>query len=127
MYSNMYVLADGVIFDELNPILTGHGRNPPIYELHVTSAGRNRVRIGPSAAFDHRTGQHKGRYPEKEPLFLLISLHAQYQTLLIPSTLGSLTRMIYSFLNFPLELLAWIFKSYSMTPKNQGSQVKQEA
>jgi hypothetical protein len=26
-----------------NPIPTGHGRNQPIYECHVTTAGRNRV------------------------------------------------------------------------------------
>ena len=26
-----------------NPILTGHGRNQPIYERHVTKSGRNRV------------------------------------------------------------------------------------
>ena len=29
---------------EFNPILTGHGRNQPIYERHVTTAGRNRVK-----------------------------------------------------------------------------------
>ena len=28
----------------LNPIPTGHGRNQPIYERHVTTAGRNRVK-----------------------------------------------------------------------------------
>ena len=27
-----------------NPIPTGHGRNQLIYELHVTTAGRNRVK-----------------------------------------------------------------------------------
>ena len=27
----------------LNPIPTGHGRNQPIYERHVTKSGRNRV------------------------------------------------------------------------------------
>ena len=26
-----------------NPIPTGHGRNQPIYERHVTKSGRNRV------------------------------------------------------------------------------------
>jgi hypothetical protein len=26
-----------------NPIPTGHGRNQPIYECHVTKAGRNRL------------------------------------------------------------------------------------
>ena len=26
-----------------NPVPTGHGRNQPIYECHVTTAGRNRV------------------------------------------------------------------------------------
>ena len=26
-----------------NPIPTGHGQNQPIYERHVTTAGRNRV------------------------------------------------------------------------------------
>ena len=31
-------------FDTLfNPIPTGHGRNQPIYECHVTTASRNRV------------------------------------------------------------------------------------
>ena len=33
-----------VIFDVINPIPTGHGRNQPIYECHVTTAGRNRVK-----------------------------------------------------------------------------------
>ena len=28
-----------------NPIPTGHGRNQPIYECHLTTAGRNRVNI----------------------------------------------------------------------------------
>ena len=28
-----------------NPIPTGHGRNQPIYERHVTKSGRNRVNI----------------------------------------------------------------------------------
>ena len=28
----------------LNPIPTGHGRNQPIYERHVTKSGRNRVK-----------------------------------------------------------------------------------
>ena len=28
----------------LNPIPTGHGRNQPIYECHVTTASRNRVK-----------------------------------------------------------------------------------
>ena len=28
----------------LNPIPTSHGRNQPIYECHVTTAGRNRVK-----------------------------------------------------------------------------------
>ena len=27
----------------LNPIPTGHGRNQPIYERHMTKSGRNRV------------------------------------------------------------------------------------
>ena len=27
-----------------NPIPTGHGRNQPIYERHVTKSGRNRVK-----------------------------------------------------------------------------------
>ena len=27
-----------------NPIPTGHGRNQPTYERHVTTAGRNRVK-----------------------------------------------------------------------------------
>ena len=31
---------------EYNPISTGHGRNQPIYECHVTIAGRNRVKNG---------------------------------------------------------------------------------
>ena len=26
-----------------NPIPTGHGRNQPMYECHMTTAGRNRV------------------------------------------------------------------------------------
>ena len=30
---------------DFNPIPTGHGRNQPIYERHVTTAGRNRVKI----------------------------------------------------------------------------------
>ena len=30
----------------VNPIPTGHGRNQPIYERHVTTAGRNRVKLG---------------------------------------------------------------------------------
>ena len=29
----------------LNPISTGHGRNQPIYERHMTTAGRNRVNV----------------------------------------------------------------------------------
>ena len=29
----------------LNPIPTGHGRNQPIYERHVTKSGRNRVKL----------------------------------------------------------------------------------
>ena len=29
----------------VNPIPTGHGRNQPIYECHVTTAGRNRVKL----------------------------------------------------------------------------------
>ena len=28
----------------VNPIPTGHGRNEPIYERHVTKSGRNRVK-----------------------------------------------------------------------------------
>ena len=28
----------------LNPIPTGHGRNQPIYERHMTKSGRNRVK-----------------------------------------------------------------------------------
>ena len=28
----------------INPIPTGHGRNQPIYERHVTKSGRNRVK-----------------------------------------------------------------------------------
>jgi hypothetical protein len=28
----------------VNPIPTGHGRNQPIYECHVTATGRNRVK-----------------------------------------------------------------------------------
>ena len=28
----------------VNPIPTGHGRNQPIYERHVTKSGRNRVK-----------------------------------------------------------------------------------
>ena len=28
----------------VNPIPTGHGQNQPIYERHVTTAGRNRVK-----------------------------------------------------------------------------------
>ena len=31
----------------LNPIPTGHGRNQPIYERHVTKSGRNRVKYLP--------------------------------------------------------------------------------
>ena len=31
--------------NELNPIPTIHGRNQPIYECHVTKAGRNRVKL----------------------------------------------------------------------------------
>ena len=30
-----------------NPIPTGHGRNQPIYERHVTKSGRNRVNLHP--------------------------------------------------------------------------------
>ena len=30
---------------EFNPIPTGHGRNQPIYERHVTKSGRNRVKL----------------------------------------------------------------------------------
>ena len=30
--------------DVFNPIPTGHGRNQPIYERHVTKSGRNRVK-----------------------------------------------------------------------------------
>ena len=30
----------------VNPIPTGHGRNQPIYERHVTKSGRNRVKGG---------------------------------------------------------------------------------
>ena len=30
-----------------NPIPTGHGRNQPIYERHVTKSGRNRVKKEP--------------------------------------------------------------------------------
>ena len=28
-----------------NPIPNDHGRNQPIYECHVTTAGRNRVKV----------------------------------------------------------------------------------
>ena len=28
----------------VNPIPTGHGRNQPIFECHVTTTGRNRVK-----------------------------------------------------------------------------------
>ena len=31
-------------FFQVNPIPTGHGRNQPIYERHVTKSGRNRVK-----------------------------------------------------------------------------------
>ena len=31
--------------EELNPIPTGHGRNQPLYERHVTKSGRNRVNL----------------------------------------------------------------------------------
>ena len=37
-------ISSDVIFLNLNPIPTGHGRNQPIYERHVTTAGRNRVK-----------------------------------------------------------------------------------
>ena len=33
-------------FGSVNPIPTGHGWNQPIYECHVTTAGRNRVNEG---------------------------------------------------------------------------------
>ena len=31
------------MYGTFNPIPTGHGRNQPIYERHVTKSGRNRV------------------------------------------------------------------------------------
>ena len=31
-------------FFPVSPIPTGHGQNQPIYECHVTAAGRNRVK-----------------------------------------------------------------------------------
>ena len=35
----------GAVYDlPVNPIPTGHGRNQPIYERHVTKSGRNRVK-----------------------------------------------------------------------------------
>ena len=37
--------------DPFNPIPTGHGRNQPIYERHVTKSGRNRVNICYSQEF----------------------------------------------------------------------------
>ena len=29
----------------VNPIPTGHGRNQPIYERHMTKSGRNRIKV----------------------------------------------------------------------------------
>ena len=48
--ARQHLVQDGKIFagtDEsrFNPIPTGHGRNQPIYERHVTKSGRNRVKI----------------------------------------------------------------------------------
>ena len=37
-------VASITILLTLNPIPNGHGRNQPIYERHVTTAGRNRVK-----------------------------------------------------------------------------------
>ena len=37
-------LLDLDVLNEVNPIPTGHGRNQPIYERHVTKSGRNRVK-----------------------------------------------------------------------------------
>ena len=34
----------GCAVHSFNPIPTGHGRNQPIYERHVTTASRNRVK-----------------------------------------------------------------------------------
>ena len=34
----------------------------------------DRLKLGSTAALDCRTGQNKGRYPEKELLFLLVLL-----------------------------------------------------
>ena len=38
-----------------NPNPTGHGRNQPIYECHVTTAARNRVK-----SVSYRKGLHIG-------------------------------------------------------------------
>jgi hypothetical protein len=42
------VAAAGTLNGKFNPIPTGHGQNQPIYERHVTTAGRNRVKDRPS-------------------------------------------------------------------------------
>ena len=52
----------------LNPIPTGHGRNQPIYERHVTKSGRNRVKIK-GLEFSNRTwGPHfqGSSHPEEQ-------------------------------------------------------------
>ena len=42
--SHLYICNLGKMFQNVNPIPTGHGRNQPIYERHVTKSGRNRVK-----------------------------------------------------------------------------------
>ena len=51
---NMYLHSN----DLLNPIPTGHGRNQPIYECHVTTAGRNRVNENDIYIFAKLKKQH---------------------------------------------------------------------
>ena len=38
------LIQKNILQDLFNPIPTGHGRNQPIYERHVTKSGRNRVK-----------------------------------------------------------------------------------
>jgi hypothetical protein len=47
----------------------------------------DRLKLGSTAALDYQTGQNKGKYCEKELLFLLVSL----LKIVLKSTINSLT------------------------------------
>ena len=44
VFSEKCFFTETLTLHSVNPIPTGHGRNQPIYERHVTKSGRNRVK-----------------------------------------------------------------------------------